>query len=272
MKIKADCYQQFDADYSREVPAEGYVGWKQINIDICPERTALVVMHAWDTGSLEKFSGWYRAVEFLPRARKICQEIFPPLLAAVRNSKLSLFHVTGGGGYGRKYPGYKRAVELAGPEGQPLEHIRDDIAVEKLREIRNTCSYVGPENQADVAAAFKSIDFAPEACPKGDEGVAENAHQLFALCKDAGINHLIYTGFAINWCLLMSPGGMVDMSRRGLICSTIRQAVTALENKETAGKELCKEIALWRIALGFGFVFDLDAVLTAIASQNEARK
>ncbi len=31
-----------------------------------------------------------------------------------------------------------------------------------------------------------------------------------------------------------------------------------MENKETAGRELCKKIGLWRVPVGFGFVFDVD--------------
>lgn len=49
-------------------------------------------------------------------------------------------------------------------------------------------------------------------------------------------------------------------------CPAIRQAVTAVENKETARGELCKEIGLWRVALAFGFVFDLDDFVSAIAA------
>jgi hypothetical protein len=94
--------------------------------------------------------------------------------------------------------------------------------------------------------------------------VAENAEQLFALCKEKHINHLIYAGFAINWCLLLSPGGMADMSKRGLMCSALRQAVTAVENRETAREEWCKEIALWRVALAFGFVFDVGDLCAAV--------
>ncbi|MBI4530051.1 MAG: hypothetical protein HY709_00890, partial [Candidatus Latescibacteria bacterium] len=83
-------------------------------------------------------------------------------------------------------------------------------------------------------------------------------------CKRDGINHLIYAGFAINWCLLLSPGGMADMQKRGVMCSTFRQAVTAVENKETARKELNKEAALWRVALAFGFVFDVGEFLAVL--------
>jgi len=116
-----------------------------------------------------------------------------------------------------------------------------------------------------VRRGSAKINFTPQAKPVGDEGIAEDGHQLFALCKHHGINHLIYAGFAINWCLLVSPGGMLDMSLRGLMCSAFRQAVTAVENKETARRELCKEIGLWRVALAFGLVFDVDDFRTAIA-------
>jgi hypothetical protein len=130
-------------------------------------------------------------------------------------------------------------------------------ACRETRELALAYDRVSPALQ-DVALGFAKLDFAPQARPVGQEGIAENAEQLFALCIDAGINHLIYAGFAINWCLLMSPGGMLDMSRRGLMCSVLRQAVTAVENRETARLELGKQLALWRVSLAFGFVFDVD--------------
>jgi len=78
------------------------------------------------------------------------------------------------------------------------------------------------------------------------------------------VNHLVYAGFAINWCLLMSSGGMVDMTRHGVLCSALRQAVTAVENKESARGEQHKEEALWRVAVGFGFIFDVHDFMTAL--------
>jgi hypothetical protein len=72
-------------------------------------------------------------------------------------------------------------------------------------------------------------------------------------------------GFAVNWCLLMSPGGMLDMSRRGYLCSVVRQATTAVENGQTARQETCKELALWRVAVAFGFVFDATDLIEALS-------
>jgi len=55
MRIRARHYQQFDADLSLEVPGEGYGGWRESEIVIAPEHTALVVMHAWDCGTPEQW-------------------------------------------------------------------------------------------------------------------------------------------------------------------------------------------------------------------------
>ena len=135
-----------------------------------------------------------------------------------------------------------------------------------MRRFRKTAVFVGAHNEPDVARGFERLDFAPQARPLGDEGIAENAEQLYALCERQSVNHLIYAGFAINWCLLMSPGGMLDMSRRGVMCSALRQAVTAVENKETAREELCKQLALWRVSLAFGFVFEVDDFVRGVSS------
>ena len=261
LNLNASYYQQFDADFSRDVPAEGYGGWKQEVLPIPLEKTALVVMHAWDTGTREEYPGWHRAVEYIPRANAICLEVFPPLLSAVRSAKMSLFHVVGGGDYYKSYTGYQRAKELAGDSPLPQKRILADDSLNVLQAFRASHVFVGEHNAVDVQKGFTKLDFPKEARPEESEGIAENAHQLFALCEEAGIKHLIYVGFAINWCLLLSPGGMWEMSQRGFLCSTIRQATTAVENRETARTETAKEVALWRVALAFGFVFDSEDVI-----------
>lgn len=267
MRLPAQVYRQFDADPAREVPAESYGGWHSIDVDLAPGHTALVVMHAWDCGAPHEFPGWRRAVEYHPRASRILAEVFPPLLAAVRASPLPAFHVVGGGrDYYSHLRGYKRAVSLAGPS-PAIASVAPDASFEKLQQLRIERSFPGPHNAADIAAGFAQLDFAPEARPVGDEGIAENGDQLAALCRAHDINHLVYVGFAINWCLLMSPGGMVDMSRHGCICSTIVEGTTAVENRETARDEREKQQALWRVALEFGFVFNLHDFLAALPTR-----
>ncbi|MCC6456120.1 MAG: hypothetical protein IT328_14290 [Caldilineaceae bacterium] len=255
--LQAEYYQQFDADLAREVPGEGYGGWQSAPLTLDLEHTALVVMHAWETGTPQQYPGWYRAVEYIPRSQEILANVMPPLLATARAKGITLFHVVGGGDYYSRYPGYQRALALAGPSPS-TPRVATDATWQELRRFRAEHVFVGEQNRADVDRGFAALDFPASARPLGDEGIAENGAQLVALCQDAGINHLIYTGFAINWCLLMSPGGMVDMSRAGVICSALRQAVTAVENRESARTEAHKAEALWRVALAFGFIFDVD--------------
>lgn len=268
MQILANYYQQFDADYNLDVPGEGYGGWEKAEIEIAPQHTAIVVMHAWHCRSREEYPGWYRAVEYLPRAEQICREVFPPLLSAVREAGWNVFHVVGGGDYFQHRPGYQRAKKLAGAERSWLQ-VDDDEISKELRKFRSKHTFLGAHNDEDVRRAFANLDFAEEARPHGDEGIAQNADQLYALCKEAGVNHLIYMGFAINYCLVWSPGGMVDMARHGCLCSAFRQAVTAVECKESARREHHKEAALWSVALARGFVFDVDDFLTALRQPTE---
>jgi hypothetical protein len=65
---------------------------------------------------------------------------------------------------------------------------------------------------------------------------------------------------------------MHEMSGYGVMCSALRQAVTAVENKETAREEVCKQIALWRVALAFGFVFDVDDFVEALRAGAQVAK
>ncbi|MCX7425105.1 MAG: hypothetical protein NTW96_05685 [Planctomycetia bacterium] len=263
VRVPASYYQQFDADPNRDVPAEGYGGWKKAAMELDLRHTAVVVMHAWDSGTPAEFPGWYRCVEYIPRANAICREVFPKLLSGVRAAGVPLFHFVGGGRYYENLPGYQRAKKLAAEPPKARETIAADPTLERLRQFRSDNVFVGKHNQADVAAGFARLDFAPEARPLGEEGVAEDGEQLFGLCKAAGVNHLVYAGFAINWCLLLSPGGMHEMSGAGILCSAFRDATTAVENKDSARRQWAKELGLWRVALAFGFVFDVDEFLAA---------
>lgn len=265
--IPANYYQHFDADYEREVPEEGFGGWKKKALPFSRKHTAVVSMHAWDAGTRDEFPGWYRAVPYLPRSRAICEDVYPLLFEAVRGSELPLFHVVGGGGYYKDLPGYKHAVDLAGPEPPTLEQAKEDPLREDLNKFRSANVFPGTQNEEDIKRGFARLGFPPQAKPLDDEGVAENGRQLFALCKEKEINHLIYCGFAINWCLLLSPGGMAEMQRYGIMCSALRQATSAVENGAGARFELCKEIALWRVSLAFGFVLDVDDFVAALKTR-----
>ncbi|MDF2719249.1 MAG: hypothetical protein K0R28_6174 [Paenibacillus sp.] len=265
VKVPASYYQQFDADRNLEFTAEGYAGWQKEELELDLDSTAVVVMHAWDCGTWEEFPGWHRAVEYIPRSYDICKSVFPELLRNVRASGVKVYHVVRPGStYFKGYPGYDRAVSLSSGNKEAYEQIAKNPVRQKLDQFRAEHVFPGLHNRDDIARGQRKIDFPEEAKPVGNEGVAENANQLLGLCKEDGVNHLIYTGFAINGCLLTSPGGMLDMQKRGLLCSAVRQAVTAIENKETVRTEAAKQLALWYVAVMFGFVYESDDLIRSL--------
>jgi nicotinamidase-related amidase len=265
VSLPAAYYRQHDADPKWEVPAESYGGWARADIEIDLRRTALVAMHAWNAGTPAEYPGLHRIFEYLARAASVAQATFPPLLAAARAAGLKTYHVVAGGDYYKTCPGYLRAAALA-PAEPPAPQIEADPTLEVLKKFKREHRF-GTHNLGDVERWYREgIDFSPYARPRDDEDVAESTAQLFAVCRRDGVNHLVYAGFATNWCLLMSPGGMFAMHQHGLLCSVIRQATTAVEIKETARRELWKELALCRVGMAFGFVFDLDDFIRAISA------
>jgi len=258
--IPAWHYRQFDADFAADVPAEGYGGWTKAEIPWSAERTALVVMHAWNTGKREQFPGWHRAVEYIPRADRIARTTLPALLGAFRDARWNRIHVTGGGNYYQHLPGFRPSAPTSHAQLGPDPHVGE------LHRFRAEHVFVGRHNEDDVRAGFSVVDFPDAVRPSADEAVVDAADALDRWCRENGIRHLVYSGFALNWCLLMSPGGMIDMSRRGYVCSAVRDASTSVENKESARAELHHEEALWRVALAFGFVFETSDLLDAARS------
>ena len=255
-EINAWLYTQYDADYTLEYPGEGYTGWNKQTIPIDPEHTAVVVMHAWDVGTPEQVPAQYRVCEYVPRSTEIINNRLGGFLEKVRESGFNLIHI---GSQSERsietLPGYIRTREKYGL-GPSREMIASDPVLDELRSIRAEKVTYGHNLAGVNESREKYRDFAASVMPRDDEDVVATTHQLFELCKERGINHLIYTGFAVNACLTISPCGWIDMTHRGMMCSIVRELTTAVENKESCRTEGHKEYGLWQFALWGGFVFE----------------
>ncbi len=263
LPIKTRYYQHFDADFSLEYPAEGYGGWKEAVLEYDFEHTAFVVMHTWDCGSREQYPGWHRVVEYIPRADQISEGRLPDFLELARKAGMTIIHIVGHSGYYENYPGYQKVLSWAGDEPEPPQRI-DTSSLKELHAFRHANVAPGTHNQKDITAGQARLDFSPKLKPQGEEYIAATSHQLFSACEKLNLQHLIYTGFAINGCLWTSPGGMIDMSRRGILCSIIEELTTAIENRESVREEKNKANALWATAIFYGFVFQVDDVISAL--------
>ena len=256
-------YTHFGADYRLEVPAEGFGGWEKTELPFSPEHTALCVMHAWDNPDPDSYPGLYSSVEYLPRAEEILNTRMPSLLKAFREAGIRVIHIESGN-YVNKYEAYwqtqdiireplsksRKASDFAMPNPAP------DQVYQELSKFRVEHIFPGIQNSESSGAAALIRDIHANVRPLPGEYMLTDSDELQAICAIHGINHLIYVGFALNCCLLMSPGGMIDMSRRGFICSTVKEATTAVENDFSSRNEFAKQLALWNTALFFGFVYE----------------
>jgi len=264
--IKAYYYQQFAEDDVSDPVAASFGGWQSEDIEISSQHTALVVMHVWDCRSARRqYPGWYRCNEQIDRMNRITDEVLGPLVQEARRAQLRIYHVVYPGNYYDHLPGYRRARTLC-DVSPSVPQIKADPMLDALRKFRSDRVFVGAPNKADVEVAFERLDFAPQVRPLDSETIVDTSEQLFAACRHDGINHLVYTGFALNACMVIMPGGMEDMRRHGMLCSVIREATTAIENRETVVEERARDVAIWNVALTYGFVFGRDDVVTWLHS------
>jgi len=243
IKIPTWYYKQFDADYSLKHPTLGYGSWHSESLDINLSKTAFVVMHAWNPFEYENNTGCYRAVEYLPRAKKILETTLPSLLSALRKNKLKIYHIVD--------EKHTKFTSLPNP-------IKDEVIL-NLETFKKNNVFPGKHNLSDCNK-FKRQPM----LIKSNEPLLYNGEELHRLCLKDGINHLIYSGFALNWCLQYSPGNMNEMSDRGFMCSTFKETITAVENKESIINEGHKEYALWLTSIKNGFIYSLPEFLSAL--------
>jgi len=274
LRLKGAYYRHNPIDFAQgPLGALGMKGWGEtVDVEAPLAETALVSMHAENIGLIPEIpyadrgplAGYMRWLEYEGRKVDIARTIYPKILAAARGAGLNVVHVAMGD-YGKKYPGYARAMKLAGPEprtstprapGSPKVRPPDD------RKAKLVFGEHYNDNR-DEEHFGRYFDFPEQAKPLGDEFVVETSHQLSSVLSSLGAWNLIYIGFAINWCLWFSGGGMVDMSRLGYRCSCIREGVTAVENRESVRGEQHKEEAMWRTSLMFGYIFGAEDFISA---------
>ena len=278
IEVPTGYYAHFGADYNLDVPAEGFGGWGKTVLPLNLEHTALCVMHAWDNPDQKLYPGIYSAVEYLPRAAAIYKERMPALLKTFRDAGVRVIHIESGD-YVRNYDAYRQTQELIGEQLSESRKAKQfampnpasDPVIGAYHKFRNANVHPGTENLEGIRGAQQVRDIHESVKPLPGEYMVTDSDELQAVCARHGINHLIYAGFAINCCLLISPGGMIDMSRRGFICSTVKEVTTAVENDFSARDEMAKQLALWYTALFFGFVYeqaDLEASLGTVTNMN----
>ena len=101
-----------------------------------------------------------------------------------------------------------------------------------------------------------------------EEYVIATGQQLHDLLAQKGILHLIYVGFATNWCVLGRDYGIRAMSGRGYNIILLREATTGVEFPDTVDQLFTTEIAIREVEQQYGFTSSKKDFLRACQTLN----
>lgn len=272
-------YRHYPADFSRwHEAAAGFRGWEADQRELDLDRCCLVLMHFPSRG-LTPATEWgpdcqnpnaLGTVEWVPRTMDVVTFRMPRLVKAAREAGLLVVHVGGAPGEG---PVWEKSLEEAGdaPPPDPDRITRDEERWSRhMRDVFD----LPRSNEASIEVEAPQIlgsDRYDVLEPQEGDLSAAYSWQLHRLLKNRDVDHIIYCGWALNWCLWFSPGGMCDMNRKGYLCSAVRGGCVAIENQESAVGEKNLEYAYWKTSTMFGYIFDLHELTTALRNSPEER-
>ena len=83
------------------------------------------------------------------------------------------------------------------------------------------------------------------------------------------ILHLIYVGFATNWCVLGRDYGIRAMAGRGYNTILLRETTTGVEFPDTVDQLFTTEIAIREVEQQYGFTASKKDFLRACQTMND---
>ncbi len=114
-------------------------------------------------------------------------------------------------------------------------------------------AFRGPRDQPPGIPRIESLGMSPAIEVAADDFVVATGQQLHDLCRERGILHLVYAGFATNWCILVRDYGMRAMRRRGYNLILLRDATMDVEFPDTLGELMATELAIREAEQQIGF-------------------
>lgn len=202
---------------------------------IATDQVALVLVDCWDLHAISSY---------VERTDRISAEVLAPVAGACRDVGIAVIHAPSPG-VAEHYPQWTKyaseddlceteEVAVWPPEqlrrgkgeyaryGKPLEPSREEWNREHLHERR-------------IVSCLE---------PQPEDLVIKTGEQLHRLCCHREIAHLIYGGFAANFCVPGRDYGTRAMGARGYNITLLRDGTTAIEAHSTLD-----EMALTRAAI-----------------------
>ena len=247
-----------DPEVSCDEPNFGFV---ERRLPIPVEQSALVLVDVWSTHYIDSW---------LQRAGQVTREKIVPLLRAAHRLGMTTIHAPS-----------PRVVESYHPESMPPPAPptppapASDWPPSAFRGIYRSGEHAPfgrdqePRLQEALARYVTELKIADAVRPLPGEHVIATGQQLHELLAERGILHLIYVGFATNWCVIGRDYGIIAMNERGYNIVLVRDATTGVEFHDTVDGLTATEITVREVETKYAWSTTTDALVDACAAVEE---
>ena len=201
---------------------------REIDMELPVDQTALVLVDVWNAHFIESW---------LERAAQVTREAVAPVLQKAREIGVTVVHAPSPG-VAEQFAQLKRHRP---PEPQPAPAWPPP----EFRHREGAyAAYRGPRSQPPGIPDIPNLGMSPAIEVLDDEFVIATGEQLHDLLTERRILHLLFVGFATNWCIRNRDYGMPAMASRSYNTILLRDATMGVEYPDTVETCLATEIAI----------------------------
>ncbi|MEM7131625.1 MAG: isochorismatase family protein [Chloroflexota bacterium] len=225
---------------------------REIPMALPVAQTALVLVDVWNIHFIESW---------LERAKQVTIKSVVPVLDAARTLGLTVIHAPSPpvAEQFAQVERHESPPKLPDPTWPPLAFRRRKGEYTAFRGPRDQPPSIGIHwdklaPQLSISSAIQVLDH---------ECMVATGQQLHDFLEERRILHLIYAGFATNWCILNRDYGMRAMAQRGYNLILLRDATTGVEFPDTLYNLFTTEMAIREVEQQCGFSASNDDFFAA---------
>lgn len=195
------------------------------DIEIPSTQAALVLVDVWHD---------HYIASHIDRALWIIRNRMVPAITAARRAGMVIVHAPSPP-VAEQYP-HVRRPSLSG--GAPPMELASWPPSDFVRREGAYAAFKRPEGPVMEAAYRRAERYRihPLVEPEETDWLVVSGDELHALCRERGLLHLVYAGFAANMCIPFRDYGIRAMRKRGYHCILLRDSTTAIEGHDTVAE------------------------------------
>ncbi len=217
---------------------------REIRMELPVDRTALVLVDLWNTHFIDSW---------IERAAQVTREAIVPAIESSRDAGLTVIHAPSPE-VARQFSQSSRNPAAPDPPGGGADWPPPAFRGRE-GEYR---AYRGPRSQPPGIGIHwdpisDDLSISPAVEVRDEDVVIASGAELHEVLAERNVLHLVYAGFATNWCVLGRDYGIRSMARYGYNIVFLRDCTAGVEFPDTLDELFVTEIAVREIEQQFGF-------------------